>query len=114
MKEIKGYKEIEQLFGYFPTFHDDIIEKIEICNDKLFMIIRMETKPKTISSVVRIEFTLENVFEIRLEGNGYLTESIIFEIEIKAYDFYTQIIVDSSTGLIGNIKAEKVKIKALY
>lgn len=114
MKEIRGYREVEQLFGYFPTFHDDVIEKIEIYNDKLFMVIRMETKPETINSIIRIEFSLENLIEFKLEGDEYLAESIISEIEVKKYDSYIEIDIDSIMGLSGNIKAKKLDVKALY
>ena len=114
MSRINWYEEIEKLYGYFPTFHYDVIEKIEICNDKIIMTVKMETNPKNISSVVRIQFIFENVLELNLEGDGYINQLIIFEIEIEEYDFYTRVVVDGTTGLCGNIKAEKVQVKGLY
>ncbi|MHC1723735.1 MAG: Imm50 family immunity protein [Aminipila sp.] len=65
---IDGYEEIENVCGYWPSFHDDTIEKIEISEDGIMLIISFEKPPNNISADVTIKLSFKEVEAFSLSG----------------------------------------------
>ncbi|MGG5461135.1 hypothetical protein [Clostridium sp. B9] len=56
-KFITGSEVIEKSLGYFPSFHDDIIEKVEISKEGIKLYLTLQSHPKNIKSPkIRLKF----------------------------------------------------------
>lgn len=111
---IIGYENIKNDFGYFPTFHDDIIDKIEIFESEIIFIITMNTLPNGINIYPKVKITFFEVKSFNLEGQLYGLASIILDMKfIKKYN-YIETELTSSLGTSGTIKSNKVQIDLQY
>ena len=111
---IIGYENIKNDFGYFPTFHDDIIDKIEIFESEIIFIITMKTIPNNINIYPQVKITFFEVKSFNLEGQLYGLASIILDMKfIKKYN-YIETELTSSLGTSGTIKSNKVQIDLQY
>lgn len=107
---IIGYEKIEADFGYFPSFHDDVIEKIEISSEEITFLISMETLPNGMNSYPKVKLTFCEVNDFKLEGELYGCTSIIFDMIFTKIDNYIKTEIASSLGTCGTISSRKVKI----
>lgn len=112
---IKGSKEIENYFGYFPSFHDDYIESIEITSQAITICIRMESSEVNLkpNANERLKLTFGNVKKFSFEGELYGCVSIISDITYEkcAEEIITKI--STSLGTEGIIYSEDVSIELL-
>jgi len=112
---IKGSKEIQAYFGYFPSFHDDYIESIEITSKTIIICIRMESSEVNLkpNANERVKLTFGNVKKFSFEGELYDCVSIIFDMvfEKKEEEIITKI--ETSLGIEGVIHSEDVSIELL-
>ena len=115
MDFIKGSKEIQAHFGYFPSFHDDYIESIEITSKTIVIRIRMESSAVNLKKNAneRLKLTFGNVKKFSFEGELYDCVSIIFDMvfEKKEEEIITKI--ETSLGIEGVIHSEDVSIELL-
>lgn len=107
---IIGYEKIENDFGYFPSFHDDVIEKIEISREGITFLINMETLPNGMNSYPKVKLIFCEVNDFNLEGELYGCASIIFDMSFTKIDDYIKTEINSSLGTCGTISSRKVKI----
>jgi hypothetical protein len=108
---ISGYEKIENDFGYWPSFHDDIIDKIEISSEGITFFINMQTFPKGMNSYPRIKLMFCGVEKFYLEGELYGCASIIFDMESQKKDNYIETQISSSLGASGTILSDKIQIE---
>lgn len=108
---IIGYEKIENYFGYFPSFHDDVIEKIEISSEGITFLINMETIPNGMNSYPKVKLTFCEVNYFNLEGELYGCTSIIFDMIFIEINDYIKTEINSSLGACGTISSRKVKIE---
>lgn len=108
---IYGHEKIENDFGYFPSFHDDIIDRIEISSQGITFIIDMQTIPTGMSSYPKVKLMFCEVKDFNLEGEMYGCVSIILDIEFTKVDDYIETQISSSLGAGGTIRSNKVQIE---
>jgi hypothetical protein len=108
---VNGYEKIENNFGYWPSFHDDIVEKIEISSDEITFFIKMQTFPKSMNSSPVIKLMFCEVDKFNLEGEPYGCASIIFDMETQEGDNYIETQISSSLGANGTIRSKTIKIE---
>lgn len=107
---ISGYEKLENDFGYFPSFHDDVIEKIEISSEGITFYIDMQTVPEDMSSYPKIKITFSEVQNYYFEGEIYGCVSIILDMEFIKKDDYIETQISSSLGASGTIRSKKVQV----
>ncbi|NMF07624.1 Imm50 family immunity protein [Clostridium beijerinckii] len=107
---IIGHEKIESDFGYFPSFHDDVINKIEISNEGITFIIDIENPPTGMSSYPKVKLMFCGVNDYYLEGEIYGCASIILDIQFIKVDDYIETQISSSLGACGTIRSNKVEI----
>ena len=107
---ISGHEKIECDYGYWPSFHDDIVDKIEISSEGILMFIKMQTFPKGKDSYPRIVLMFSEVEDFRLDGEIYGCVSIILGIETKKIDDCIETQITSSLGVGGIISCNKISI----
>ena len=110
---VDGYEKIENDFGYWPSFHDDIIDKIEISSEGIIFFIRMQTFPKDMNSYPIIKLIFYGVEKFYLEGEAYGCASIIFNMESQEIDDCIETQISSSLGAGGSIRCNKIKIELI-
>ena len=104
---IKGSKEIESHFGYFPSFHDDYIDSIEITSKVITICIRME------SSGEKLKLTFTDVKKFALEGELYGCVSIILDVIYEKCKEEIITKIETSLGTEGSIQSKEVAIELL-
>lgn len=108
---VEGYKSIESVFGYWPTFHDDVIDKIEISNEGITFYIKLQSPPNGINSYDRIKLIFSEVEKFSLEGEPYGCASIIYDLEVKIIDNCKETQISSSLGASGIIRSKRIQIE---
>jgi hypothetical protein len=108
---ISGHEEIENYFGYFPSFHDDIIDKIEISSEGIIFLINMQSIPAGINSYPKVKLIFCEVKDYCLEGEIYGCASIILDMEFTRVNDYIETQINSSLGAGGTIRSNMVKIE---
>lgn len=108
---IKGYEKIESDYGYWPSFHDDIIDKIEIKSEGITFLINMQTLPKNANSYPRIKLTFFGIEKFHLEGELYGCASIILDMEFQKIDNFIETQISSSLGVHGTICSNEIQIE---
>jgi len=104
---IKGSKEIEHHFGYFPSFHDDYIDSIEITGEAIVIYIRMECAKE------RVKLTLEKPKKFSMEGELYGCVSILFDMTYEKCGEEIVTKFTTSLGAEGIIHSAAVAIELL-
>ncbi len=112
---IKGSKEIEAHFGYFPSFHDDYIDSIEITSKAITICIRMESSEANLkpNSKEKLKLTFTDVKKFFLEGELYGCVSIIYDITFEKQEEEIITKIETSLGTEGSIHSESVAIELL-
>lgn len=108
---VDGHEKIEKVFGYWPSFHDDIIDKIEISNGEITFYVKMGDFPNNISLYHGIKLMFCGVEKFNLEGEPYGCASIIFDIESQKVDNYIETQISSSLGASGFIHSNRIQIE---
>jgi hypothetical protein len=108
---IDGYKKIENDFGYWPSFHDATIDKIEISSEGITFYIAIETIPEGMTSYPILKLIFFGVEKYCLEGEIYGCASIIFDMEIDKVNDYFKTQITSSLGAHGTIYSKKIQIE---
>lgn len=112
---IKGSKEIQAHFGYFPSFHDDYIESIEITSKAIMICIRMESSEANLkpNANERLKLTFENVKKFSFAGELYGCVSIILDMTYEKQEEGIVTKIETSLGTEGVIYSEDVAIELL-
>lgn len=108
---VDGFKKVENYLGYWPSFHDDIIKKIEISSKEIIFYIELKSYPNEMSSYPEVKLTFLGVDKFSLEGEPYGCASIIFDIESETIDDYIETQISSSLGASGHIRSNKIQIE---
>ncbi len=111
---INGYEIIINKYGYWPSFHDDIIDRLEITNDKIVFYINMQSyhdddKPHSI-----IKLSLCEIEKFSLEGELYGCVSIILDLEFHNINNIIETQISSSLGTRGIIYSKKVNVDLIF
>ena len=112
---IKGSKEIENYFGYFPSFHDDYIESIEITSQAITIVIRMESleSNQRFNTKERVKLTFTGVKSFSFAGELYGCVSIILDMVFEKKEERTITKIETSLGTEGVICAKQIAIELL-
>lgn len=108
---VDGHENIEKVFGYWPSFHDKIIDKIEITDGKIILYFKMENPPNGVKSYNGIKLMFCEVEKFSLEGEPYGCASIILDIESRKMDDHIETHISSSLGASGVIHSKKMQIE---
>ena len=108
---IDGYEKAVSYFGYWPSFHDDIIDKLEITSNEIAFYISIQSFPDRISSYSKIKLVFSDVKKFNLEGELYGCLSIILDIEFQINDNIIETQISSSLGARGTIYSNRVQIE---
>lgn len=112
MCRIVNKRLIEEYYGYFPTFHDAEIRKVELDREIPSAIITMldysrdemrEAKNPSVEIVVRIL----NITEIELRDFNY--QNVLTSIVITEEENKINISINSVFGLSGRIVADRIE-----
>ena len=112
---IKGSQAIENHFGYFPSFHDDYIESIEITSQAIIICIRMESSETNLkpNANERVKLTFGNVKKFSFEGELYGCVSIILDMVFEKQEEGIITKIETSLGTEGVIHSKDVSIELL-
>ncbi|OPX44624.1 hypothetical protein CLHUN_16180 [Ruminiclostridium hungatei] len=108
---IRGHEKIESDYGYWPTFHDDIVDKIVISGEGIIMFIKMQTSPKGMDIYPQIKLIFSGVKNFKLDGEIYGCASIILSIETQKLDNCIETQITSSLGAGGIISCNEIFIE---
>lgn len=108
---IYGYEKIESDYGYWPSFHDDIVEKIEISSEGITMLIKMQKLPKGMDTYPKIKLMFCEVKEFGLEGEIYGCASIIYDMRSQKIEDCIETQITSSIGAGGIITCNKICVE---
>ncbi|MGA7694849.1 MAG: Imm50 family immunity protein [Candidatus Sulfotelmatobacter sp.] len=116
--EIQGAAELEEWFGYWPSFHDAEIVALHL-NRKGSSSLRVHTWEMTkeigdkgnyvLAKHIVVEFLFEAVCGLSL--NGFNQQNVIFGLAVDKTDSGFRVMLDDCYGLAGSIEAEKMCIR---
>jgi hypothetical protein len=116
--EIEGAVELEEWFGYWPSFHDAEIVSLHL-NRKGSSSLRIHTWEMTkeiddkgyyvLAKHIVVEFVFEAVCGLTL--NGFNQQNVIFGLAIEKTDSGFRVTLDDCYGLAGSIEAEKMSLR---
>lgn len=94
---IKKYQDVLDVFGYFPTFHDDKIVKYSIRKDDIFITVRtvqngMNSLSKKGYHAVITEFRFKNYLDLEYSFNR--KDRSILGIKFDSKDTFINIYID--------------------
>ncbi|MGA7078399.1 MAG: Imm50 family immunity protein [Terriglobales bacterium] len=117
IKEIPGAAELHDWFGYWPSFHDAEIISLHL-NRKGTSSLRVHTWETTkevdakgyyvMAKHLVVEFILETVFELSL--NGFSGQNVISGLGIEKIDSGFRLTLGACYGLAGGIDVERILI----
>jgi hypothetical protein len=107
---VDGFEQIEKAYGYWPSFHDDTIEKIEIDSEGIRFYIVMEKVPTSMGDNPIIKMAFGDVNEFCLEGEILGCASIILDIETEKNGDIIETKIASSLGAKGMILSKSIEI----
>lgn len=110
---IIGVDKIKSDFGYFPSFHDGVIDKIEISSEGITFIIDIQVFPKGMSSYPKVKMMFYEVENYYIEGEIYGCASIILDMQFIENQNYIEVQISSSSGASGTIQCKKVQVDLL-
>jgi hypothetical protein len=118
LQTIPGAAELENWFGYWPTFHDAEIISLNL-NRKGSSSLHVHTWDMTkevdekgyyvLAKHVVVEFALETVSGLNL--NGFNHQNVLFGLGIEKSDSGFRLTLDECYGLAGSIEAERISIR---
>ena len=116
--EIEGSAELEEWFGYWPSFHDAEIVSLHL-NRKGSSSLRIHTWETTkeiddkgyyvLAKHIVVELVFEAVCGLTL--NGFNQQNVIFGLAIEKTDSGFRVTLDDCYGLAGSIEAEKMSLR---
>lgn len=109
MNFINGSEQIRNDFGYWPSFHDDYIESIQIINSSIEFIIECKTTPQGYEQY-KVKIIFDRVSHFELEGELYGTCSIILDLKFSEDDEMIKTELYSSLGTGGVIRSKTVSV----
>lgn len=109
---IKNTKEVYDFFGYWPTFHDDVIERFMYNYERKeieIVILSQQGKKCT------VKFHCKNVSELKLlnEEERYSGKTIVFEVKFAQKEGNIYIEVFPSVGTYISIKCKEVSVEKM-
>ncbi len=117
VEEIPGAKELHEWFGYWPDFHDAEIVSLHL-NRKGSSSLRVHIWETTkevdkdgynvMAKHLVVEFILETVFELSL--NGFSGQNVISGLDIEKADSGFRLTLGACYGLAGTVEAERLSI----
>ena len=108
---VKGHAKLERDYGYWPSFHDDIIDKIEISSRNIAFFIHMKTIPEGTASYPIVKLTFYGIRKFSLEGELCGCASIIFDMGSQKIDDYIETQISCSLGTSGTICSKSIEIE---
>lgn len=113
MSFIDGYKEVNTHFGYFPSFHDDYIESIEISHKKIIMYIKMESSASNIvpNNNEKLKLVFSDIKEFNFSGQLYGYVSVIGNIDFQHNNNIIKTTITTSLGTEGTIVSDHLQIE---
>lgn len=108
---IIGHEDLEKDFGYFPSFHDDYIEKIEINSKEVIITIETVCPPKGMTSYPKIKLIFGEIISFNLNGEIYGCVSIILDMIFNLNEDYVETELWSSLGTSGTIKSKTIRVE---
>jgi Immunity protein 50 len=118
ISEIQGAAELEEWFGYWPSFHDAEIVGLHL-NREESSSLRVHTWEMTkeiddkgyyvLAKHILVEFIFEAVSGLSL--NGFNDQNVIFGLAIEKTDSGFRVTLDDCYGLAGSIESEKLSLR---
>jgi len=118
ISEIDGVAELQEWFGYWPSFHDAEVLGLHL-NRKGSSSLRVHTWEMTkeidekgyyvLAKHAVVEFSFEAVSGLSL--NGFNHQNVIFGLAIEKTDSGFRVTLDACYGLAGSIEAEKISLR---
>lgn len=108
-ESITGALDIIDLYGYWPTFHDDRLIEVHMKRNSIKAMIEMQTKPDYLDTYPKIIFHLINIKDLQL--SNWYDRNIIFSIDFQYKEDNINVDISSSLGLSGLIVCEKVLVE---
>jgi len=118
ISEIHGAAELQEWFGYWPSFHDAEIVGLHL-NRKGSSSLRVHTWEMTkeidekgyylLAKHVVVEFIFEAVSGLSL--NGFNHQNVIFGLAIEKTNAGFRVTLDDCYGLAGSIEAENMSLR---
>jgi Immunity protein 50 len=118
ISEIPGAAELQEWFGYWPSFHDAEIVGLHL-NRQGVSSLRVHTWEMTkeidekgyyvLAKHIVVEFIFEAVSGLSLEG--FNEQNVLFGLAIEKTDWGFRVTLDNCYGLTGSIEAEKMSLR---
>ncbi len=118
ISEIDGVAELQEWFGYWPSFHDAEVLGLHL-NRKGSSSLRVHTWEMTkeidekgyyvLAKHAVVEFIFDAVSGLSL--NGFNHQNVIFALAIEKTDSGFRVTLDDCYGLAGSIEAEKMSLR---
>lgn len=118
ISEIQGAAELEEWFGYWPSFHDAEIVSLHL-NRMESSSLRVHTWEMTkeiddkghyvLAKHILVEFIFEAVSGLSL--NGFNHQTVIFGLAIEKTDSGFRVTLDDCYGLAGCIESVKLSLR---
>jgi hypothetical protein len=115
---IQGASELEEWFGYWPSFHDAEVIGLHL-NRKGSSSLRVHTWEMTkemddkgfyvLAKHIVVEFIFEAVCGLSL--NGFNHQNVIFGLAIDKTDCGFRVTLDNCYGLAGSIEAKSISLR---
>lgn len=120
ISNIQGAAELEEWFGYWPSFHDAEIVSLHL-NRKGISSLRVHTWEMTkeiddkgyyvLAKHIVVEFIFESVSGLSLSGFNH--QNVIFGLAIEKIDSGFRVTLDDCYGLAGSIESGKLSLRLI-
>jgi hypothetical protein len=118
LSEISGGAELQEWFGYWPSFHDAEIISLHL-NREANSSLRVHTWEMTkemddkgyyvLTKHIVVEFIFEAVSALSLEG--FNAQNVIFGLAIEKTDSGFLVMLDNCYGVSGSIEAGRISLR---
>jgi hypothetical protein len=118
LQAIDGARELYEWFGHWPGFHDAEIIRLHLNRrGSSSLVIHTWEMTKELDEKgyyvptkhVVVEFTLEGISELDLEGSS--TQNVIFGLNIEKTETGFRMTLDPCYGLAGTIEATRIVVR---
>lgn len=112
MNIIKGAERIIHDYGYFPTFHDDIIKEIHITPGRIEIKVEMVTFPEGRNSYPDVIFVFEGISSFNFEEEDAIFDFLtcILHLDFTMVDNLIQMDI-AGDGVVGRVICKNIEIK---
>lgn len=108
---VKGYSDFYALYGYWPSFHDDEIVRVEMNSKGITFTVKMLTRPENMEEYPIIELIFSKIKESML-NNWYLNNSFS-ELHFSYDNENIRTELFANLGLNGLILSRDIGIKVV-